>query len=89
MKANVVLKHRNHPRAVLRVEDDDYFVVTRDHYVDMDQSDDIQGGLALVDVKWLLNLTRETLVNIKVLGRYVTMQSAIQASTAVVSPRGC
>lgn len=84
MKANVVFKHRDQPRAVLQVGDDDYYVVTSDNYVDMARADDIRGDLTLVNVKWLLNLTRGTLINIKVLGRYVTVHSAIQASAAAV-----
>ena len=86
MKAHVVFKHDEHPRAVLRVGDGEYFVVTSEHYVDMAHSDAIRGDLTLVDVKWLLNLTRSTLINIRVLGRYVTMNSAIEASSSAAAP---
>lgn len=83
MKADVVYKHRDHPHAVLRVGDEDYFVVRSERYVDIAHADDMRGDLTLVDVKWLLNLTRGTLVNIRVLGRYVSLDAAMQASTVV------
>ncbi len=86
MKASVVFKHGEHPCAVLRSRDDEFFVVTSEHYVDMAHSDAISGDLTLADVKWLLNLTRGTLINIRVLGRYVTINSAIEASSTELLP---
>lgn len=83
MKINVVFKNREHPRAVLRFGDEDYFVVTSEHDVDIAPADELRGDLTLLNVKWLLNLTRGRLINISVLGRYVTQAAAIQASTAV------
>lgn len=87
MKANVVFKHQQDARAVLRVDDDDYFVVISSYHADMALADDISGDLTMRDVKWLFNLTRSTLIDVKVLGRYATMQSAIQTTAlATASP---
>jgi hypothetical protein len=85
MKANVVFILRGDPRAVLRVNDNDYFVVMSKYYADMAHADDISGDLPMRDVKWLFNVTRGTLIDVKVLGRYATMQSAIQAMAPAVA----
>ena len=84
MKANVVFIHQRDARAVLRVNNNDYFVVIGKHSTDMAHADDISGDLTMRDVKWLFNLTRGTLIDVKVLGRYATMQSAIQAPAPAV-----
>lgn len=81
MQADVVFKHEQDPCVVLRVARDDYFVVTSNYYVDMTYQDDISGDLSLEGIKWVLNLTRSSLVDVKVMGRYATMRAAIQATS--------
>lgn len=84
MKAHVVFNHQRDPLAVLRVNENDYFVVMSKYSTDMAHADDISGDLTMRDVKWLFNVTRGTLIDVKVLGRYATMRSAVQATAPAV-----
>jgi hypothetical protein len=81
MKAQVVFVHQQQWVATLQVGSDDYYVVQSKSHAAMARADEISGDLALRDVKWLLNITRSKLIDIKVLGRYGTLRSAIAAMT--------
>ena len=80
MKANVIFIHKHNPRHVLKVDGSGYFVVQSKNYADIAPADEISGDLTLRDVKWLLNITRGTLVDVEVLGRHATAEDAIAAA---------
>jgi hypothetical protein len=81
MKADVVFVHGRDPRHVLKVNGGDYFVVRSTHQTDMSAADQITGDLTMRGVKWLLNVTRGTLVDVEIIGRHGSMQDAIMAAT--------
>ncbi len=80
MKMNVVFVHEYDPRQVLEVNGDDYYVVQSKRNSDMGTADQISGDLTSHNVKWLLNVTRGTLVDVEVLGRHCTVRDAIRAA---------
>jgi hypothetical protein len=80
MKANVIFTSKHDPRHVLKVVGSGYFVVRSKYHTDIAPADEISGDLILRDVKWLLNITRGTLVDVEVLGRHSTVEDAIKAA---------
>ena len=79
MKAHVVYINAHQPRIVMQTGDS-YVVVQSRSRMAIGASDDISGDLTLHNVKWLLNLTRSTLVKIRILGRYSALDAALEAA---------
>jgi hypothetical protein len=79
MKANAVFIHQQYPRAALQVGDDEFFAVQTKRRKDIALEDDISGDLAMSEGKRLFNLSRGTLIHVKILGRFPTLAAAIEA----------
>ena len=82
MKVHVVHIHPQQPRIVLQTGDR-YVLVESQSRAAICDTDEISGDLSLPNVKWLLNLTRSSLVNIKVLGRYLALEAAQEAALLI------
>lgn len=78
MRAHVVYVSPQQPRVVIQAAGR-YVVVESQSQAAIADTDEISGDLTLHNVKWLLNLTRSSLVNIKVLGRYSALEAALEA----------
>ncbi len=83
MKANAVFIHQQYPRAALQVAHDEFFAIETRCKHDLALTDEVAGDLRLEKVKWIFNLTRCTLIEIKVLGHYVTLPAAVGATKAI------
>lgn len=81
MKASAIFVHKQDPRHVLEVAGLGYFVVKTKHYSDIAPTDSISGDMTKQGVCWLLNLTRSTLVDIKLLSRHAIVEDAITAAS--------
>lgn len=79
MKANAVFIHQQYPRAALQAGDDEFIAVQTKRRKDIALEDDISGDLAVSDVKPLFNISRGTLIHVKILGRFPTLAAAIDA----------
>ena len=81
MKANAVFIHQGHSRAALQLGCDDFFAIQTEHCADVGLADEITGDLTMNNAKWFFNITKGTLVQAKVLGRFPTLRSAIGAAS--------
>lgn len=81
MKANAVFIHQRHSRAALQTTCNEFFAIQTKGRRDVGLADEITGDLTMINAKLFLNLTRGTLVQGKVLGRFPTLQSAIGAAS--------
>jgi hypothetical protein len=79
MKASAAFVHQNYPRVALKVADNDFFVIETARHTDVGIADHITGDLAMTTTKWCFNVTRGSLVPVKVLGRFATLPLAIRA----------
>ena len=79
MKANVVFIHRQHPRAALQVGQSEFFAVQTKRRKDIALEDQISGNFVISDGKPLFNLSRGTLIHVRILGRFPTLAAAIEA----------
>ena len=79
MKANAVFIHQQYRRAALQVGDDEFFAVQTRRRKDIALEDDISGDLVISEGKRLFNISRGTLIQVKILGRYPTLAAAIEA----------
>jgi len=82
MKAHVVFINKYQPRIVMQAADS-YVVVQSRSRAAIGPTDEISGDLTLHNVKWLLNLTRSMLINIKVLGRFSSLDTALEAAMVI------
>jgi hypothetical protein len=73
--------HQRHSRVALQTTCNNFFTIQTKRRGDVGLADEITGDLTINDVKLFLNLTRRTLVQAKVLGRFPTLQSAIGAAS--------
>jgi len=80
MKANAVFVDQRQPRAALQTAPSEFFAIQTKSRSDVGMADQITGDLAMARVKWFFNVTQSTLIQVKVLGRYPTLQSAISAT---------
>jgi hypothetical protein len=80
MKAEAVFVHKRYPRAALRVAHNDFFAVQTARPHDLRIDEQITGDLSKGKAKWFFNVSRGTLINVKVLGRFPTLESAIGAT---------
>lgn len=81
MKANTVFVHERFPSAALQTSFNDFFAIQTKFHEDIEVADEVTGHLALNKVKWFFNVTRGTLIQIKVLGRFQNLHSAIGAAS--------
>ena len=81
MKANAVFLHPKQPRVALETSGADFFAIQTKSRGDVGIADEITGDLAMSKVKWFFNVTQGTLIEVKVLGRFPTLQSAISATS--------
>ncbi len=71
------------PRAALQTTPTDFFAVQTRSRNDVGMADELTGDLTMSKVKWFFNVTRGTLIEMKVIGRYPTLTSAIDATRAL------
>jgi len=83
MKANAVYIHQKYPRAALQAAGEDFFAVQTKHRKDIGLEDNISGDLAMSDGKRLFNISKGKLIHAKVLGRFSTLATAIEAMSAM------
>jgi hypothetical protein len=83
MKANAVFIHQQYPRAALQVAHNQFFAIETRRKHDLALTEEVTGDLLLEQVKWLFNVTRGTLIEVKVLGRYATLPAAVGATKAI------
>ncbi|MEX2482489.1 MAG: hypothetical protein WD928_16650 [Gammaproteobacteria bacterium] len=84
MKAHVLYIDTHQPRIVMEAASG-YVVVQSRSRAAIRATDEISGDLTLHNVKWLLNLTRRTLVDIEVVGRYSTLDAALETAMSTES----
>lgn len=84
MKADAVFIHQRFPRVALQVAGNDFFAIQTKYRNDIGIADQITGDLAMHKVKYFFNITRGTLIQVKVLGRFATLNSAIGATSTQV-----
>ena len=87
MKASAVFVHQSEPRATLRASDTDFFAIQMTTRADLYLHDEVTGDLALNKRKWFFNLTREKFIEVRTIGRFGTLVSAIRATSAVAKGR--
>jgi hypothetical protein len=87
MKANAVFIHKQYPRAALQVAHDQFFAIETRRRHDLALTDEVTGDLLLEQVKWMFNVTRSTLIQIKVLGRYSSLPAAVGATKDIAVQR--
>ena len=80
MQVHAVFVHRWQPRTVLQAAPGDYYTVQTPSRYDIRLADELSGELSRVNVRWLLNENRQTVICIEVIGRYPSIESAIDAT---------
>lgn len=85
MNANAVYIQQKYPRAALQVAGDEFFAAQSERRKDIELEDNISGDLAMSDGKRLLNISKGTLIQVRVLGRFPTLESTIEAISALSS----
>lgn len=82
MEAHAVYIHRWQPRSVLEGPLGEFYAVQTPSRWDIRLQDRLSGELAMESVSRLLNLNRQVVVCVDVLGCYATKASAIDATMA-------
>ena len=87
MKANTVFVHDQNSRAALQAGAHEFFAIQTRRRHDVALDDEVTGDLLRNHVKWFFNVTRGTLITIKVLGSYASLRAAIAAIRSMAPER--
>ena len=80
MKANAVFINQRHSRAALQVAHNQFMAIETKHSGEIRIQDQISGDLVMDKINWCFNISRDTLVHIRVLGQFRTLRAAIDAT---------
>lgn len=81
MKANTVFVHRHLPHAVVKGDAAAYFRISTGRRGDLGLDDEMTGDLGTNRGKWCFNITRSTLIHVRVLSQHSSLRAAVLATT--------